>query len=89
MIENPTDRIVAEAKAALRDGTVTDELVASLMGEILELDRLYHTEVGKVRDLRKRLQNSSAGIDTRGLDGDPRDRPVPQEFSHVEGWHDR
>lgn len=89
MIENPTDRIVAEAIRAIRDGAITEDLVARLIGEIRDLDRLWHTETAKCRELRQRLQNSPFSDDRRGLDGDPRDKRVPQRFTYVEGVHDR
>lgn len=42
----------------------------------------------RIRELEARVVRLGGGFDRRGLDGDPRDKPVPQEFKRG-SWVDR
>lgn len=45
-------------------------------------------EMERIRELEARIVRLGGGFDRRGLDGDPMDKPVPQQFKRG-AWVDR
>lgn len=76
---------LCKARLAAIDAEISDAQTAITN---LRTERLAVTE--ELSALRMTMDRCGGGFDIRGLNGDPRDRPVPQKFNRTNGsWEDK